>query len=314
MCDNTKNPHFIIAGGAGLDRLTALRTFVLVAEHRSFAEAARRLRISPTAASRGIADLEQSLGVILLRRTTRSVGLTPEGSGYLERCRRILDELDDADRSVRGENATPRGLLLVTAPVVFGRMYILPVVNTLLREHDALEVQLSLSDRVVRLVEEGLDIAVRIADLSDSALHAIRLAQVRRVLVASPDYLDAHGEPSEVAHLHDHSLIVFEAFAPNQEWRFTATGRPAIRCEPRLLTNSVEASIDAALDGLGIARALSYQVQEHVRAGRLRYVLRAFEPPTIPVSLVFQANRRSSPNVAAFITAAQDYCRTQRFD
>jgi DNA-binding transcriptional LysR family regulator len=297
-----------------LDRLTSLRTFVLVAEHRSFAEAARRLHMSPTAASRGVAELERSLGVLLLRRTTRSVGLTPEGSSYLDRCRRILDELEDADRLMRGENATPGGLLLVTAPVVFGRMHILPVVNALLRKHQALKVQLSLSDRVVRLVEEGQDIAVRIADLSDSALHAIRLAEVRRVLVASPAYLDAHGEPSEVAHLHDHSLIVFEAFAPNQEWRFTATGRPAIRCEPRLLTNSVEASIDAALDGLGIARALSYQVQEHVRAGRLRYVLKAFEPSAIPVNLVFQANRRRSPNVAAFIAAAQDYCRKRRFD
>jgi DNA-binding transcriptional LysR family regulator len=271
------------------------------------------LRISPTAASRAIADLETSLGVTLLRRTTRSVSLTPEGAAYGERCRRILDDLDDAGRSLRGEDAEPQGALLITAPAVFGRMHILPVINALLRKHPALRAQLSLSDRVVRLAEEGIDVAVRIADLSDSALHAIRIAEVRRVLVASPAYLETRGEPTDVAHLHEHDLIVFEAFAPNQEWRFTAEGRPAIRCEPRLLTNSMESSIDAALDGIGIARALSYQVQDHVQAGRLKYLLSGVEPPPLPINLVFHANRRRTPNVSAFIAATQDYCRGRSF-
>ena len=296
-----------------MDRLTALRTFVLVAEHHSFAEAARRMHVSPTAASRGVADLEHSLGVTLLRRTTRSVSTTPEGAAYLERCRRILDDLDDADRSLRGEDAEPSGALLVTAPVVFGRKHILPVLNELLVSHPALKAQLSLSDRVVRLVEEGVDVAVRIADLSDSALHAVRIAEVRRVLVASPAYLEAHATPSEVAHLLGHQLVVFDNFAPNLEWRFTAEGRPAIRIEPRLLTNSVDASIDAALAGIGIARALSYQVQEYIRDGRLRYLLERFEPPAVPIHLVFQANRRRTPNVSAFIAAAQAYCRDRTF-
>ena len=172
-----------------MDRFEALKTFVAVADHRSFAEAARTLRISPTAASRAISDLEQALGVSLLRRTTRSVGLTPEGAAYLERCRIALDELDDAEHSLRGENAEPRGELIVTAPVVFGRMHILPIVTELLRAHPQLNVQLMLVDRVIRLVEEGVDVAVRIADLSDSSLHVVRLAEVRRVLVASPGYL-----------------------------------------------------------------------------------------------------------------------------
>ena len=288
-----------------MDRLDALRTFVAVADRRSFAEAARWLRISPTAASRAVGELEQGLGVTLLRRTTRSVGLTPEGAAYLERCRRILDELDEADRSLRGEDAGPRGALVVTAPVVFGRMHVLPVVNGLLRAHPALDVQLSLTDRVIRLVEEGVDVAVRIADLSDSALHAVQVTRVRRVLVASPAYLERRGEPTEVAQLHDHDLVVFDNFAPSRKWRFTASGRPAVRLEPRLLTNSVEAAIDAALDGLGIARALSYQVEAHLQAGRLRYVLPAYDPPAVPVSLVFQANRRGSPNVRALIAAMQ---------
>src|SRR6516162_8996650 len=179
-----------------MDRFEALKTFVAVAEHRSFAEAARTLRISPTAASRAIAGLEDALGVTLVRRTTRSVGLTPEGTAYLERCRVALDELDAAERSLRGENAEPRGELIVTAPVVFGRMHILPIVTKLLRAHPQLDVHLILVDRVIRLVEEGIDVAVRIADLSDSSLHAIRVAEVRRVLVASPAYLAEQGVPA----------------------------------------------------------------------------------------------------------------------
>src|SRR5262249_36043177 len=256
-----------------MDRFQALRTFVAVANHRSFAEAARTLRISPTAASRAIADLEVALGRTLLRRTTRAVGFTPEGAAYLERCRIALDELDDAEHSLRGENADPRGELIVTAPVVFGRMHILPIVTKLLRDHPQLDVHLVLVDRVIRLVEEGIDVAVRIADLSDSSLHAVRVAEVRRVLVASPAYLAEQGMPTQVSDLLKHDLIAFDSFALNGEWRFTQSGRPAIRCEPRVLANSVEAAIDAALDGLGIVRALSYQVDAHVRAGRLRYVL-----------------------------------------
>ena len=296
-----------------MDRLGALRAFVAVAEQSSFAEAARRLGMSSTAVSRAVQALEQSLGATLLRRTTRSVGLTPEGAAYLERCRQALNDLDDADRALRGEDAEPRGPLLVTAPVVFGRMHILPVINELLRRHSALRAQLWLNDRVVRLVEEGIDVAVRIADLPDSALLAVRIAEVRRTLVASPEYLRRRGEPSEVAQLYDHDIILFENMAPNREWRFFDEGRSAVRVEPRLLTNSVEAAIDAALDGLGVARVLSYQVQEHVRQGRLAYLLTRYEPAPAPVNLVFQASRRRTANVSAFIGSTQAYCRQRSF-
>jgi DNA-binding transcriptional LysR family regulator len=293
-----------------MDRFEALRTFVAIADHRSFAEAARKMRISPTAASRAIADLEEALGVTLLRRTTRSVELTPEGASYLERCRIALDELDDAERSLRGQNAEPRGELIVTAPVVLGRVHILPIVTKLIRAHPQLDVHLILADRVIRLVEEGIDVAMRIGDLSDSSLHAIRVAQVHRVLVASPDYLAERGVPARVSDLLKHDLIVFDNLALNSEWRFTQSGRPSIRCEPRLLTNSIEAAIDAALDDLGIARAFDYQVDAHVRAGRLHYVLPEFDPPGVPVSLLFQAIRRSSPNVQALIASAQEHFRS----
>ena len=288
-----------------MDRLDHLRTFAAVADQASFAEAARRLGVSPTAASRAVAALEAELGVALLRRTTRTVALTPEGAAYLDRCRRALEELDDAARNLRGETAEPRGVLMVTAPVVFGRLHILPVITGMLRRHPALEVRLTLTDRVVRLAEEGIDVAVRIAELPDSALHAVRLTEVQRVLVASPAYLEAHGEPDRVAALRDHALVAFDNFTRNGEWRFGPAGQVAIRCEARLLTNSVEATIDAAVDGLGIARVLNYQVAAHLADGRLRRVLAGHEPPPVPVSLVFQANRQRSPNVRALVEAAR---------
>jgi DNA-binding transcriptional LysR family regulator len=292
-----------------MDRLSTLKAFAEVAEQQSFAKGARRLRISPTAASRGISELEKRLGVTLLRRTTRSVGLTPEGVAYLERCRRILDDLEEADRSLRGENLRPHGDFRVTASFAFGRRHVLPIVTGLLRKYPTLNIKLVLDDRIVRLVEEGLDVAVRIGDLTDSTLHAVRVGEVRLALVASLAYLKVHGEPTEISHLHDHKLIVFDSNTPNMEWRFNALGRFAIRGEPRLLTNDVETAIAAALGGGGIARVMSYQVHEHVVKGRLKYVLKNFEPPPNPVNLVFQGSRRRTPNLVAFIAATQEYLR-----
>ncbi len=288
-----------------MDGLDRLRVFVAIADKASFTEAARALGISPTATSRGMAELETSLGVALLRRTTRSVTLTPEGAAYLERCRRVLEDLDDAARSIRGDKAEPRGLLIVTAPVLFGRMHILPIVTRLLRAYPGLDVRLTLTDRFARLVEEGVDVAVRIGDLADSSLHALRLTEVRRVLIASPAYLAARGEPTTPTDLRGHDIIAFEGFALNGEWRFGPKLETVVRCEPRLLTDSIEAAIDAAIEGIGIARTLSYQVDHHVAAGRLRYLLTDLEPPPWPVNLVYQANRLRSPNVRVFLDEAR---------
>ncbi len=297
-----------------MDRLGALRTFVAVAQRGSFSEAARTLHVSPTAASRAIGDLEDSLGVLLLRRTTRSVSLTPEGAAYLERCKIALDELDDAERSIRGETAEPRGVLRLTAPELFGRLHILPIAMALMAAHPDLHVELVLTDRLVKLVEDGVDVAVRIADLSDSAMHAIRVSEIHRVLVASPDYLARRGTPESVAHLHDHDLIMFDNFAPNGEWRFGTQGKPAIKIEPRLMTNNISAAVDAVIAGGGIARLMCYQVADHARAGRLAYLLTEFTPPSVPVNLVFQAKRRSAPNVRAFIDAARAHFKPNMFD
>lgn len=288
-----------------MDRLETLRTFVAVADNMSFADAARRLRISPTAASRAVAALEQSLGTALLRRTTRSVRLTDEGAIYLERCRAALADLDDAALALRGDGATPGGRLVVTAPVTFGRLHILPVATGLLRAHPALEIELTLIDRVVRLVDEGIDIAVRIGDLSDSSLHALKVAEVRRVLIASPSYLAAHGTPENVPALHGHALISFTELDRAHEWRFGPAGKPAIRIDPRLTLNTADAAIAAAIDDVGIARVLSYQALDAVAAGQLVTLLDGFAPPAVPVHLVYQANRRASVNVRAFIDSAR---------
>lgn len=288
-----------------MDRFQVLRLFVAIGEHASFAEAARRLRVSPTAASRAIAGLERDLGVTLLRRTTRSVSLTEAGARYHEHCQHALEELDDAARGLRGENAEPRGTLVLTAPEMFGRLHILPVVTTLLRRYPALDVRLTLSDRVVRLVEEGIDVAVRIAELPSSSLRAARVATTRRVLVASPDYLAARGTPARLTDLHDHALVAVESLAPNGEWRFGGAGHPAIRFEPRLLTNSMGAAIDAARAGAGITRALCYQVRAEIDRGELVPLLSDFDPPGVPISLLYAPNRQRSANVRAFIDATK---------
>ncbi|CAN5331312.1 LysR family transcriptional regulator [soil metagenome] len=290
-----------------MDRLEELRTFVAVADQASFAEAARRMRISPTAASRAVASLETSLGATLLQRTTRSVRLTEDGAAYLEHCRAALAELDDAALALRGDGATPGGTLVITAPVAFGRLHILPIAARLLRAHGALKVELTLIDRVVRLVDEGIDVAVRIGDLSDSSLHALKVTEVRRVLVASPGYLALRGPPANVPALHDHALISFAELDRALEWRFGPGGKPAIRIEPRLIVNTADAVIASAVDGMGIARVLSYQAIEAIAAGKLVTLLDEMSPPPIPVHLVYQANRRASVNVRAFIDAAREH-------
>jgi DNA-binding transcriptional LysR family regulator len=295
-----------------MDRLEALKTFIAVADRSSFAEAARQLNMSATTATRAVKDLEQDLGVTLFMRTTRSVRLTDEGTSYLERCRAAIADLDAAEEEVRGGGAEPRGVLVVTAPVVYGRLHVLPIIDRLIRTHPALDARLMLIDRIVRMVDEGIDVAVRIADLSDSALHATRVAEVRKVVVASPDYLAQCGEPRSATDLHDHTLITFDGFAgPAGEWRFGASGKPTVRIAPRLATNSADAAIAAAMAGLGITRALSYQVAAEINSGALKPLLVDLEPPPVPVNLVFQGLRRSSPNIRAFIEAAKHHLAGQ---
>jgi DNA-binding transcriptional LysR family regulator len=286
-----------------MDRLRTLRTFISVAEHSSFAEAGRRLGLSPTTVTRTIAALEASLGVQLLMRTTRTVRLTEEGATFLERCRLGLAEIDQAFDTAR-VGSTPRGTLTVTAPVMFGRLHILPIVVELIALYPELNVRLLLLDRVVRLVEEGVDIAVRIADLPDSALHMLRIGEVRRVLSASPAYLQRRGMPERLSELRDHDLIAIEdENGPHRGWGLSEA-RGAQRV-PRLTVNSIDAAVSAAVAGLGIVRTLSYQVSEHILAGRLHRVLATDPAPALPVSLLFQGDRSDRPNVRAFTDIAR---------
>jgi DNA-binding transcriptional LysR family regulator len=291
-----------------MDRFDAMRVFVSVATRGSFAEASRSLRLSPSAVTRAVAWLEDELGLSLLTRTTRSLRLTERGATFLESCRQILDDLDDAERRVRGEDAEPRGEMTVAAPVVFGRLHVMPIVDGLLRAHPALKVRLLLSDRNVHLVEEGVDVAVRIGSLADSRLVATTLGAVSRVLVASPAYLAQRGAPASPLDLAGHDLIAFDGLGSVDDWSFATLDRP-LRIEPRLSINSLDAALAGAEAGLGITRALSYQVEAAVREGRLALVLQAFATTPLPVSAVYPARRIGSANVAAFTKAAREHFR-----
>jgi DNA-binding transcriptional LysR family regulator len=289
-----------------MDRLGAMRIFVSVAKLGSFTEAARRLQLSPSVVTRSVAQLEDELGLTLLLRTTRSLRLTERGELYLESCQQILQDVDSAERRVRGEDAEPRGTLKVAAPVVFGRLHVLPIVNRVLREHRGVIVELTLSDRNVHLVEEGVDVAVRIGELADSRLIAVKLGVVSRVVVASPAYLKERGVPKSPVELSGHDIIAVEGFPATDEWRFHGGGK-AVRLAPRLTVNSIDASIAAAEAGLGITRVLSYQVRASVVAGRVTPILQPFAPPASPVNAIYPARRIASANIAVFIKTAREY-------
>jgi DNA-binding transcriptional LysR family regulator len=289
-----------------MDRLGAMRIFVAVAKLGSFTEAARRLQLSPSVATRAVAQLEDQLGLTLLLRTTRSLRLTERGELYLEGCQQILEDVDSTERKVRGENAEPRGTLKVAAPVVFGRLHVLPIVNRVLRDHRDVIVQLTLSDRNIHLVEEGVDVAVRIGELADSSLVAVKLGVVSRIVVASPGYLEKRGVPKSPAALGGHDIIAFEGLGTIDEWRFDPGTKP-MRVEPRLTLNSIDAAIAAAEAGIGITRILSYQARASVSAGRLIPILQSFAPPPAPVNAIYLARRIASANIATFVKAARDY-------
>lgn len=293
-----------------MDRLDSMRIFVSVATHGSFAEAARRSRLSPSAVTRAVADLESQLGLVLLHRTTRSVRLTERGEIYLDSSRRILADIEASEAQARGADATPRGLLKVTAPILFGRLHVLPIINQTLKQYQDLAIRLVLSDQYVHLADEGVDVAVRIGPLADSSLIATQLGAVNRVLVASPTYLEARGLPRTPDDLAEHDIIAFENIDATNEWRFDG-GRKTLRVAPRLMVNSADAAIAAAEAGLGVARALSYQVRESVLAGRLVLVLRDQPSEDLPVSLVYPERRIASANLTAFLTSARAYFKAR---
>jgi DNA-binding transcriptional LysR family regulator len=282
-----------------MDRLDELAIFVAIIDSGSLAGAARRLRRSPPAVTRALATLEDRLGARLFERTTRRLSPTEAGRDLAPRARRLLN---DYDAAAIGVSAAPvRGLIRVTAPVQFGRRHVAPIVSSFLDRFPETQIELVLNDRNLDLIEEGLDLAVRIGPLSDSGLKVRRVGEVRRVLVASPAYLARRGTPKTPADLARHDTIFGTARAGAPEWRFGPSARgPVVRLSPRLLVNEVEAQLIAVRAGRGIARVLSYQVAEDLAAGTLVRLLSSYEPAPLPVQLVTLSGHRA-PKVRAFL-------------
>lgn len=297
-----------------MDRLHLINVFVAVVDVGGFAGAARKLGISPPAVTRAIGELEAHLGARLLTRTTRVVRVTEAGARYVEDCRRILAELAEADESVSGLHGAPRGRLTITAPVLFGALHVTPVVTEFLQRYPEVTAACWFLDRVVNLTDEGVDVAVRIGELPDSSLQAVRVGCVRRVICAAPAYLEEHGEPEQPEDLLRHTLISANAVTPAPEWRFKVDGETlSVRVVPRLLTTTNDAAIAAAVGGFGLSRLMSYQVDELVRKGQLRRVLERFELAPLPVHLVHREGRHASHKARAFIDLALERLR-ERLD
>ena len=289
-----------------MDRLDAMQAFVTVADLKGFAPAARKLGLSPSGVTRLISALENRIGARLLQRTTRSVTLTDAGARYLERARRILADVEEAEIAAESERARPNGRLVISAPVGFGRLHVSPVLTAYLKRYREVSAELRLEDRMINLVEEGIDLAVRIGHLADSSIVARHVGDMRRITVASPGYLKARGEPKKPQDIAAHDTIQFGS-APGGEWRFVEGGNE-IRLDysPRLSTNSADAAIRYAEAGGGLTRVLAYQAADAIKRGRLKAVLTKFEQPALPIHIVYPTSRLLSAKVRTFIDLVVD--------
>jgi DNA-binding transcriptional LysR family regulator len=272
-----------------LDRFEAMSVLLVAVETGSFSAASRKLDIPLSTVSRKISDLESHLGTRLLVRNTRNLTLTENGNAYLAACRRILDDVTDAERKVAGEYLTPRGDLVLTAPLIFGRLYILPIVNAFLSRYPDINIKLVLTDRNIHLVDDQIDIALRIGDLPDSSMVATKLGTLSRVTCASPAFLAAQGVPKVPSDVSTMPCITMSILAGGPKWIYMMADAKRevsvpIRC--RLEVNSADAAVQAAVAGVGVVQLLSYQAAEAVAAGKLRIILRKFERTSIPVNLV----------------------------
>ena len=285
-----------------MDRFHEMQVFLAVAEEEGFAAAARRLNTSPPSVTRAIAAMEQRIGTQLLARTTRSLHLTEAGQRYLEDCRRILAELDEAEEAAAGSYSIPGGQLTVTAPVLFGELYVAPVLGDYLDRFPFVSINALLVDRVVNMTDEGVDVAVRIGHLHQSGQQAIKVGEVRRVVCASPAYLDQHGRPQRPEQLREAKLVTSSSSQLVSEWTFVDAGQPLkVPIEPRLVVTANNAAINLARLGWGMTRVLSYQVAAAVAAGELELVLEDFEPAPLPIHVVFQQNGRVPAKVNTFV-------------
>lgn len=289
-----------------MDRFQAMTVFAKVAEAGGFAGAARRLNMSPPSATRVVAALEEMLGTRLLHRTTRAVKLTEAGERYLEDCRRILAELQQAEAAAAGSYLAPVGTLTVSAPVMFGRMHVMPILRAFLDRHPKVIGRSLFVDRMTSLVEEGIDVAVRIGHLADSSYAATRVGAVRQIICGSPVYLHGRGVPQRPADLAGHCLIGVTAAWSAHEWKL---GDIAVKVEPRLYSNTNEAAIEAAVSGFGLTRVPGYQIAKELAAGILRPVLEEFEAEPIPIHVVHAERRHAPAKVRQFVDLAVERLR-----
>jgi DNA-binding transcriptional LysR family regulator len=295
-----------------MNRLEAMRVLLAVIDAGSLSAAGRKLGMPLATVSRKVSDLETELKTRLLIRSTRQLTLTEAGRGYVAACRRILDDVNEAERAAAGEYSAPRGDLVVTAPVVFGRLHVLPVLIEFLRAYSQVNVRLVLGDRVVNLLEDHVDLALRIGSLPDSGLVATQLGSIRRVVCASPAYLSESPAPATPRDLTAHQCISLELFATANTWRFQEAGAEiGVPIHPRLIVSTAEAAIDAAVEGLGVTCVLSYQVDSALRAGTLQLLLESFEPPPLPVSFLYSSQGRLPLKLRALLDFAAPRLRTR---
>ncbi len=295
-----------------VDRLLLMTVFVAVAEEEGFAGAARRLGMSPPAVTRAIATLEQYLGIKLLNRTTRYVRVTEPGQRYLEDAKRVISAADEADESVVGLNGEPRGHIVVTASVLFGRLYVMSGIVDYMKRYAGMEVSALFVDRVVNMLEEGVDVAIRIGELPDSSYRAIRVGSVRRVMCASPKYLEQYGMPQSPEELTQHQIILARGLNPSPEFKFVKNDAPfSVKVKPRLMVSDNDSAIEAAVGGLGITRLLSYQIAPQLIDGSLKIILSEFETKAVPVHIVHNEGRYTSAKIRTFVDLMAERLRAE---
>lgn len=295
-----------------MDKLAAMKVFVEIVEHGSLTAAATSLDRAPPTIVRTLATLEGELGTRLLTRTTRRMTLTEEGRVYLDRCRRILADIDEAERAIAADGGEPRGEIRMTAPVLFGQRHVMPALADFVSRYVHVRLELLLLDRVVNLVEEGLDLGVRIGTLGDSSMIAIPVGRMRRVVVASSDYLEEVGVPQHPDELEGHSCVVFRGLTAGSNWFFEAKGhRFGVSVRSRFVCNQAAAAVDACAAGLGFGSFLHYQVEPLLDHGGLKLLLEAFETPALPVNLVYPDARLMSPRLRTLVDWMKETLRSR---
>ncbi len=288
-----------------MDRLESMSILVAAVDAGSLSAAARKLGTPLATVSRKVSDLEAHLRTRLLTRSNRQLALTDAGRTYIAACRRILEEVGEAERAATGEYSAPKGHLTLSAPIVFGRLHVLPVVTKFLEAYPEIDIRLMLADRTINLVEEHVDAAIRIGNLADSSMSAIKVGEIRRVVCASPGYLGKRGWPRKPADLATHDCVTFEGLQSPEQWLFSVgKAQQAVEIHSRLAVNTAEAAIDAAVSGLGITRVFSYQVAAALEAGTMALVLADFEPTPVPVSLIHAGDRMLPLKLRAFLDFA----------